>query len=152
MNARILRLPPVLFLLVIIVASTGQAWFPLPLRVPSFSIGMTAGLIIVIAAVAIAGGGLAEMKRHRTTVEPWQRPSRLVTRGVFAFTRNPLYLSLLLILLGIAVMTDSGWFVVAAATLGIILDRAVIRSEERVLGEIFGNQYINYKRSVRRWL
>ncbi|HYI11380.1 MAG TPA: methyltransferase [Thermoanaerobaculia bacterium] len=152
MIARIVRLPVVLFLLAITVASIIHARFPIPLGMPSFAVAMTAGGILLLAAVAIAGAALAAMKKHRTTVEPWQRPSSLVTGSVFAFTRNPIYLSLLLIVLGLALMADAFWFVVAAAVLWLVLDRVVIRSEERIVEEAFADQYVAYKNRVRRWL
>ncbi len=152
MLVRILKLPVVHLLLAITIASILHARFPLSLGIPSFVWGMSGGVIALVAAVAIAGSAMATMRKHRTTVEPGQRPAHLVTGGVFALTRNPIYLSMLLIVLAIALMTDAVWFVVAAAALCVVLDRVVIRWEERTIEDAFGAEYAEYRRRVRRWI
>lgn len=152
MIGRLIRLPPVLFLLAVICATALQLGFPVALGISSFAFGMLGGATLWLLAVGLAAAALAEMKKHKTTVEPGRRPSSLVTSGVFAFTRNPLYLSLLLCVAGLALMTDILWFIGASIALGLVLDRVVIKREERVLEETFGNEYITYKNHVRRWL
>ena len=152
MIARLLRLPAVLLMLAITVAGLVQTRFPLALGVPSFTAGLVAGVALLAIALAIAGSALAVMKRHRTTVEPGQRPSRLVTANVFAFTRNPIYLAMVLIVLALAILADAIWFALGAVVLFVVLDRVVIRAEERIVEDVFGEEYVAYKRRVRRWL
>jgi protein-S-isoprenylcysteine O-methyltransferase Ste14 len=150
--ARIIRLPPVLFLSFLVVGSMAQARFPLSLGLPSFAVGMAVGSGALIVAAAIASAALWELNKHRTTVEPWQRPTALVTSGVFSFSRNPLYLALLLVLAGIAVMADALWLIIVTALLWLSLDRFIIRTEEEVLKEIFTEEYLAYRSRVRRWV
>ena len=152
MLARILELPLVLLALALTAASVLQARVPIGLGLPSFRAGMIAGSVLLLAAFATGAAAMMAMRKHRTTVEPGQRPTSLVTSGVFARTRNPIYLAMLLLTLAIAVMTNGAWFVLAAAALCIALDRIVIRSEERMIDEAFGEPYADYKRRVRRWL
>lgn len=113
---------------------------------------MIAGIVVAAAAVTIAGAAFLEMRRHRTPVEPGQQPRSLVTSSVFSRTRNPLYVSLLLMMLAIALATNALWFVLAAVVLWIVLDRVVVSWEERTIAEIFPDEYLEYKRRVRRWL
>ena len=141
-----------LFLLTLTGGAVVHARFPLRLGVPSFAIGMIAGTVTWLAAVAVASFALAELRKHRTPVEPGQRPTALVTSGVFAFTRNPLYLSLLLVATGLAFAVDALWLAISATLLWLLLDRAVILDEERLLEETFGDEYIAYTRRTRRWL
>ncbi len=141
-----------LFLLAATAAAVLQARFPLALGMPSFWWGMGAGIVVAAVAVTIAAAALIEMRRHRTPVEPGQRPRSLVTGSVFSRTRNPLYLSLLLMMLAIALAANALWFVLAAVGLWIVLDRVVVSWEERTIAEIFPDEYLEYKRRVRRWL
>lgn len=142
----------VLLCLALAAAAVIQARVPISLGISSFGVAMTAGGILLLTAVAIAGAAMAEMTKHRTTIEPGHRPASLVTKGVFARTRNPIYLAMLLLVLAIALMTNVAWFVPAAVVLSVALDRIVIRSEETMIGEAFGDEYDDYKRRVRRWL
>lgn len=150
MVARILKLPAVHFLACLIAGSWIHSRFPLSIGL-SFRAGMIAGSCLLIIGLAIAWAAISRMRRHRTTVEPGRSPTALVTDGVFAYSRNPIYVALVLGLAGLAVMADSVWLLIAAAVLWIVLGM-VIRSEERVIGEIFPAEYGDYKRRVRRWL
>ena len=113
---------------------------------------MGIGGALLLVGTGIGWAALSELRRHRTTVEPWHRPTALVTSGMFAFTRNPLYLTLLLILLSLAIMMDSLWLVASTALLWLTLDRVVVRAEEKLVEEAFPEEYPAYKRRVRRWL
>jgi protein-S-isoprenylcysteine O-methyltransferase Ste14 len=150
--SRILRLPPVLCLLVIAGASLMQARFPRALGIPSFAVGMAAGIVIWSVAAGMTYAALRRMKKHGTTVEPGQQPTSLVMDGVFRVTRNPLYLSLLLFVAGLAVATDVMWFAPGVLVLWLLLDRLVVTAEERMLEATFGEEYMAYKRRTRRWL
>lgn len=150
MIARIVRLPAVHFLACLIAGSWIHSRFPLSVGLP-FRMAMVAGSCVLITGLAIAWAAISRMRRHRTTVEPGQRPTALVTNGVFAYSRNPIYVALVLGVAGFAVMADSVWLLIAAFVLWIMLGM-VIRSEERVIAEIFPAEYGEYKRRVRRWL
>ena len=149
---RFVRLPPVLFLAHIVAGLLAHRVHPLPLGVPSFAIGLATGSAILLLAVLLAVSALRLMRRHGTTEEPGQRPSTLVTSGVFALTRNPIYVSQLLSLLGIALMADTAWLIVASMLLALALDRLVIREEEIILDNEFGQAYRAYRARVRRWI
>lgn len=149
---RIIRLPPVLFLVCLILGSFAQKRFPLSIGLPSFGLGIAIGSGILIAALGIALAALRELKKHRTTAEPGQRPAALVTSGVFSFTRNPMYVSLLLILLSLSIMADALWIALATPLLWSLLDRFVIRAEEQVLQETFPEDFLAYMHRVRRWV
>lgn len=152
MLLRILRLPVVLFLLLVVAGAVAQARVPLSIGIPSFRLGLAIGAAVFLAGAAFAGSAIVTMRRHRTTIEPEQRPDALVRSGVFRVTRNPMYLTLVLLAAAVAVMLDSGWLLVSAALLALALDRIVIRWEERTLEEAFGDAYREYKRHVRRWI
>lgn len=149
---RIMRLPPVIALVCLVAGLAVHRVVPLSLGLPSFEMGMGVGGSLLLAAVCVAVAALSELRRHGTTVEPGQRPTALVTSGIFSFTRNPLYLALLLVLLSLAVMVNSLWLVVSAGLLWLALHRVVVRAEERVIEQVFGEEYTAYRRRVRRWV
>jgi protein-S-isoprenylcysteine O-methyltransferase Ste14 len=91
-------------------------------------------------------------KKHSTTVKPFEESTELVTSGVFSITRNPMYLGMTLILLGIATMLGSATAFLVVPLLAVLLDRIFISPEEEMLDETFGQQFRQYRGRVRRWL
>ena len=148
----VVRLPPVLFAIFLALGSVAQNLVPLPLGIPSFAMGMTIGVAMLVIALAIACQGIYEFRKQRTPVEPGQQPTALVTSGVFAFSRNPLYVSLALVLTSIAVMANALCLFFAAILFCVTIDRVVIAWEEKTLERTFPDDYGHYKRRVRRWI
>jgi len=110
------------------------------------------GLIPLLAGVALAVSGAALFKRHGTGVVPFSPVTRLVVAGPYRFTRNPMYLGMVLLLCGVAVMfgTLSPWLVIPFFAWWI--DRRFIAQEEVMLQEAFGQEYVQFKQRVRRWI
>jgi protein-S-isoprenylcysteine O-methyltransferase Ste14 len=152
MLVRILKLPLVLLLLGLTAAAVMQARIPISLGMPSFRAVMAAGRLLLVIAFVLGASAMLQMRRHRTTVEPGHLPSSLVTSGIFGRTRNPIYLAMVIFVLAVALMTNGAWFVVAAIVVCGLLDRIVIASEERMIGEAFGEEYAAYRQRVRRWI
>jgi protein-S-isoprenylcysteine O-methyltransferase Ste14 len=92
------------------------------------------------------------MKRADVSPLPWRAPGRLVVDGPFRFSRNPLYVSLTLMYLGISVAANALWPLAFLIFAVVIVDRGVILQEERFLEKRFGEEYRSYKARVRRWV
>ena len=114
---------------------------------------------ITFAVIALAGGatGLAgnlALRRARTTPNPFkpQDASSLVTTGIYRLTRNPMYLGLLLVLLGLASFLCSAFALLGPVAFVVYITRFQIVPEERVLLAKFGVAYSEYLARVRRWL
>jgi protein-S-isoprenylcysteine O-methyltransferase Ste14 len=116
------------------------------------------GLSRVLGWPLIAGGlaigtlGFREMKRAGTNPDPRQPTTAIVTGGPYRFTRNPLYLGMTLIYVGITALANA---LPAALFLPIVLHvmrRGVIEREERYLERKFGDEYLDYKARARRWI
>jgi protein-S-isoprenylcysteine O-methyltransferase Ste14 len=91
-------------------------------------------------------------KCHNTTVKPLEKSSALVTAGVFKISRNPMYLGMSLIILGIAMLLGSASPFAVAVLLAVLFDRLFISTEERMLEETFGDRFREYCKRVRRWI
>jgi len=106
------------------------------------------------AGVLVAATGVAGFFRQRTTVNPHtpERSSALVTTGIYRYTRNPMYLGLLLVLIGWAVWLANAASLPLLPVFILYLNRYQIEPEERVLGARFGQAFTDYRGRVRRWL
>lgn len=153
MSALELKVPPpavaLLFGFLMWLASSLVA----PVEVP---FGARIAIALVLASLGLVFGisGMVSFWRTKTTMNP-TRPaatSSLVTTGPFAFTRNPMYLSLLLYLLAWAVYLSNLLVLLFLPVFVLYINQFQIKPEERVLSSLFGPEYAAYKGRVRRWL
>jgi len=149
----LLRIPvPWVFVLTYIIGAVLQHALPLHTgnrRLPGVSV---AGGVIFGVGATIAAWGLLTFRRARTTTVPGQASSRFVTWGPYRFTRNPMYVGLILAYLGEAGILKQIWPVILLPLTIAYLNWVVIRLEESKLTEVFGEEYNQYRRKVRRWL
>lgn len=148
-----LRVPPPLVALAVAVLMGFVSW--------AFPVAMLRFAVPDLVAIALAGPGLVlalagvlAFRRARTTIHP-QRPeeaSALVCSGVYRFTRNPMYLGLLLVLAGWGALLGSLPALLLLAAFVAWIDRFQIVPEERALQRKFGAAFEAYRRQVRRWV
>lgn len=112
------------------------------------------GLAVLLgaAAAAILVGASRRFRRAGTPAKPWQPTTAIVADGVYAWTRNPMYLAMTLAYVAAAVAADSVITLVLVVPLAIVVQFGVILREERYLEGKFGHSYRSYKHSVRRWI
>lgn len=110
------------------------------------------GVIPLVLGSAISVLADQAFKRFGTTVKPFEGSTCLVTDGVFRLSRNPMYLGFVLLLAGIAMLLGSltPWIVVVIFP--FLMEIRFIRAEEVMLEARFGDTWLQYKRSVRKWL
>lgn len=114
--------------------------------------GAIAGAALVAAGGALAFSGVLNFWRAKTTILPFKTATKFVASGPYRFTRNPMYVGLTTISLGVALLLRDLWTVPLVLVASFVIDRFVIRGEERHLEARFGDDYRAYKRRVRRWL
>lgn len=148
-----LKVPPVLIalgvagLMWLVTLVTPSLQAPVPYRL------VVASVLFVAAAILFASAAVVVM-RAGTTVNPVtpQRSRELVTTGVYGFTRNPMYLAMLLALIAFSALVSNAFAAALTAVFVMYINRFQIAPEERFLSARFGQRYEAYLRKVRRWV
>jgi protein-S-isoprenylcysteine O-methyltransferase Ste14 len=150
----VMRLPvPWVFILAYLIGFVVQLYLPIPIRSPEIVRAvLIAGLILVVIGVAVAFSALGIFRKRSTTTIPFETPTSLVTSGPYRFTRNPMYVGLTLVYLGVAGTRAEIWPVIVLPVMLAYINFIVIPVEERHLQDAFGDAYANYGARVRRWL
>lgn len=150
---RKLKIPPPVYMLLF----AGGMWLVdkrLPVAIWLHTPWNKLGWLIVVLSFIPAAGAFRLFNRIGTTANPF-RPhsaSTLVTSGIFHYSRNPMYLSLLFLLIGWAIYLGSLSAMLIPPLFVWVLTTQQIRYKEQALEKVFGSEYLNYKRSVRRWM
>ncbi|HUO05485.1 MAG TPA: isoprenylcysteine carboxylmethyltransferase family protein [Candidatus Binataceae bacterium] len=110
------------------------------------------GVILIAAGFACSFFGSGLFHGRETTVNPFGEPGKIVTELPFSFTRNPMYLGFTTALLGFALFFESFVMLLAPAIFFAVIDKTVIPREEAAMERIFGQQYLDYKAKVPRWI
>lgn len=142
--------PPILTIIFIVIAYVAKWTIPITLVVPNFLRNIAFALIVAGFSLGIAA--ISEFRKARTTVDPHGSVSSVVTSGIYRFTRNPIYLGFLLMLIGIPLNSGTYWGLILAPVFIYFMNNLVIEREEAYLEKKFGDVYIGYKSRVRRWL
>jgi protein-S-isoprenylcysteine O-methyltransferase Ste14 len=153
MNTLELKIPPpvVALSLALLMWLTSLVFEPWPMP---FGVRLGAALVLVAIGQGISISGILLFRRSGTTVNPFKpdATSSLVTNGIYRFTRNPMYIGLLLTLLGWAAFLSSPPALLYLAAFVLYMNRFQIEPEERALSSLFGAGYAAYRTRVRRWL
>ena len=144
-------LPPPLLLLVVAASALAlhfvvrESWGTSPR-------GLVIGTVLVALGIALIAVSGLYFKRSGTPVRPVSPTITIVARGPYAISRNPMYVGMTLLLLGLAFAMSSWIIAVAALFFAAVVHWGVILPEERYLEALHGDTYLRYKLVVRRWL
>jgi len=110
------------------------------------------GIVLLFTSLMINILAYRKFKKFLTPHAPFVKPKVLIQNGVFALSRNPVYLALVLSMCGLAFVFDTFWLFLSAAVLLTVLDTVIIPGEEKILKGAFYKDYEDYKNKTRRWL
>ncbi|AVF59815.1 methyltransferase family protein [Vibrio diabolicus] len=148
-----LKVPPVAVFLLVILLMYGMT-----VLVPSLNISVPFVEVVVGGLTLLSGymgiAGVYEFHKVKTTVNPVKpdTASSVVRTGVFSFSRNPMYMALLLLIIAIGLWWQHLSVVLCSVVFVSYMNRFQIKPEERVLERLFGEEYVDYKKHVRRWI
>lgn len=143
-------LPPTYVLIAIVLIVGLHFLVPVTTLIP-FAWNML-GLVPFAIGVGINMQADRAFKRVNTTVKPYETSTTLITDGVFRFTRNPMYVGFVLILLGLAIFVGSLSPYLIVVIFPFAIEKIFITVEEQMLAEAFGETWLDYTRKVRRWV
>lgn len=144
-------LPPVLFL-IFIIAMGLMCWSISATHLLIFPFNLI-GLPIISAGLMLAMTGKQLFKKLETNIMTFDEPSRLVTEGIYQYTRNPMYLGFTIAMLGFSMLMGASVVSLLMAVIFLfITDRWYISFEEQMMHTKFGKDYEEYCRKVRRWI
>lgn len=147
------RIPPPIVMVVTGLAMWALSWVTPTVDIPD---GIRYGLVGVLLVFGVSVDGLAffSFRRALTTINPVaiDNASSLVTTGIYAFTRNPMYVGLTTLLVTLAVLLSNAWLLLGPLFFVLYTTRFQIIPEERVMQAKFGSAYDAYKARVRRWV
>ena len=142
--------PPLIFGIPLLLGLLANRWWPQALLPRPWPV--VAGLILVSVSVLVLISALRAFKRARTNPKPWKPTTALVRNGPYRVTRNPMYVGFASLYLGVTLWANAAWPLVALPAVLVVMDVLVIQREERYLSRMFGDEYAEYARRVRRWL
>jgi protein-S-isoprenylcysteine O-methyltransferase Ste14 len=149
-NPGVVARPPLLYLGAFVVVLVCRWFWPMP--IVGQLIALWPGLALIALGVGTARWGRQTMQAAGTNINPALPAKAIVTAGPFRFSRNPLYLALTLIYVGLTLAFNTWWGIVVLVPLGITMHRGVVLREERYLEKKFGESYREYRSTVRRYL
>lgn len=149
-NPGVIARPPLIYLGALALGLGLHAAF----RTPALpvTVARILGVALIACAVAVVVPAFRAMAHAGTSFRTERPTTAIVTDGPFGYTRNPIYVALTLLYVGIALTINSLWVLVLIIPVIIVMQFGVIAREERYLERKFGDEYVRYKARVRRWL
>ena len=139
--------PPVILLCGLIAQVV--LYFTFPILV---NLSILFGILILIIGISLVYISLRKLSKMKTTFIPDGKPEKLVKDGPFRFSRNPIYLGMLLILVGVSISLQSFSSLMISIIFGLIINFTWIKHEEKKLEDIFDSEWEEYSKRTRRWL
>ena len=144
--------PPLIFLGLVVIGPLLDRVFDLAPLNMARPVQIVLVLLLVAGGLAVVLAAMRGFARAGTRVEPWAPSSAIVSDGIYRHTRNPMYVGMTLVMLGLALIIGSAMSLAMVAVALLIVDRLVVRREEAYLEAKFGADYRDYRQRVRRWL
>ena len=153
-GAHVRVFPPAVPLVAILAGFGLQYVWPINIgaAIPGLVRYWLGGAILAGAILLLGGWSVLLMRRSGQSENPWKPTTQIIERGPYSFTRNPMYLQMVVACVGVAVILGNVWILLLAFVCAWALQVLAILPEEEYLERKFGEPYLAYKKRVRRWL
>ena len=152
-GARVKFFPPYALMFGLLISSLIEVFIcPMPFMGNGSYLFLILGITITLASFVLAIFTLTIFTANDQNPHPKAVQNELFVGGSFRFSRNPIYLAIIIILLSCGLAFNSIWYIVSAVISYFLINYLVIIPEEIYLEKEFGKVYLDYKKSVRRWL
>jgi protein-S-isoprenylcysteine O-methyltransferase Ste14 len=149
-TAQVIVLPPLVYGTAFIMGLLLHLVFPVHILSTTLARGI--GVVCMLVSFPLAIITFRALFRAHTPVDPMKPTTALVTEGPFRYSRNPIYLALTLLYLGVAFLVNALWILLLVVLVLVVIRYGVIAREEAYLARKFGDAYRQYTTQVRRWL
>jgi protein-S-isoprenylcysteine O-methyltransferase Ste14 len=149
-NPGVVARPPLLYGGALVVALALDWLRPMPILDHTIALGV--GLVLIALGLGLAIPARRALQGADTNLDPMRPTTAIVTSGPYRFSRNPLYVALTLLFVGLTFVVNTWWGIVVLVPLVIVMHYGVVRREERYLEQKFGEPYRQYRSRVRRYL
>lgn len=143
-------MPPTYFLVLLVMAI--GAYFIFPVGFLIYSPFTYAGLGLILFGIVLNLWASGMFSQRKTPISPFGTPTALMVGGPFRISRNPIYLGMLAILLGVSVFLGAVSTFLFPVLFYLVIRLTFIPMEEQKMERIFGDDYLRYRRKVRRWI
>lgn len=152
-TAGVIAPPPLIFLSGLSFGGIIHWFYPLPIFSADYlTVLRIFGIGLIVFGLGIVLTARAKMQKAKTNIEPWKPTNAIISDGIYAVSRNPIYVAMILIYLGLTLIFNSVWFLPFLVFVLLVMQYGVILREERYLEKKFGAEYSEYKNKVRRWI
>ena len=145
------RIVPPLWVFVSVMLMTALHFF-LPVWIVVLAPFNYGGAALIVLGVSLVGWPALMFRRAKTPIRPFRESTSLITSGPYRVSRNPIYLGMVLFLIGVALVLGSLTPMFVVPVFALMIDRVFIRGEQQMLHETFGDEYARYCLRVRRWI
>ncbi|GJM14742.1 MAG: protein-S-isoprenylcysteine methyltransferase [Thermodesulfobacteriota bacterium] len=149
-NPGVIAPPPLIFLCFLILGYVLNRYYPLTVLEGPLSTIISA--IFFVYAGLTAGLAFFYMVKSGTNVDVRKPTNTIVTKSVYSYTRNPMYLSMAILLIAFSLLLNALWIALLIPFFMFVMQKGVIEREEAYLENKFGSEYLQYKSQVRRWI
>jgi len=144
--------PPLLYVAIFFISIFIQNKFPLSLHFFATEMASMCGGIFLIIGFSFVLPAVIKFFKTKNTLITIHPANSLQTLGIYTISRNPMYLGLLILYIGIAFLKGNLWTFMLIPIVILVITNMVIVKEEKYLGRTFGDSYIEYRKKVRRWI
>ena len=148
-NPGVVARPPVIYGVAFLIVLVLRSLWPMPIFPAAY---LWTGIAVAVIGIGIAVWGRRTMRAAGTNINPALPALAIVQSGPFRYSRNPLYLALTLLYLGLTLAFNTWWGIVMLLPLIVVMHAGVVLREERYLDQKFGETYRQYRSRVRRYL
>lgn len=151
-RAAVVAPPPLLTAVCVAAGFIADHFKPLPFihGIARSRVALCVALLFLAGAVIFSG--IRQLIKHNEHPSPYKPTDAIVGSGIYRFTRNPIYLGLLMVVLAVGIGANNAWLLLSFVALFVVLNFGVVKPEERYLSVKFGDRYDEYRRRVRRWV
>ncbi|MFI5391120.1 MAG: methyltransferase family protein [Bacteriovoracales bacterium] len=149
-SPKIIFPPPLIFLIFVLIGYFINGYYPLPLFQNPIKLILT--LIFFFTGLFLGAYSFWLFKKNKTDPLPWMPTTKIIITGPYKYSRNPMYLSIVLIGFSISIFLSNGWIFLMMFPFLTVIDLYVVKREEKYLIKKFGQEYLDYQKKVRRWI